>query len=31
MTCLGMNRRIPDGARVRVDGSTGVVTVLSTS
>jgi pyruvate,water dikinase len=24
-------RRIPDGARVRVDGSTGVVTVLSTS
>jgi len=29
VSAVGATRSIPDGARVRVDGSTGVVTVLS--
>jgi hypothetical protein len=28
ISATGATRRIPDGARVRVDGSTGVVTIL---
>lgn len=31
ISATGATRRIPDGARVRVDGSTGVVTVLETA
>ena len=29
VSATGATRNIPDGARVRVDGNTGVVTVLS--
>jgi len=28
ISATGATRRIPDGARIRVDGSTGVVTIL---
>src|SRR6185437_6873563 len=31
VSAIGATRNIPDGARVRVDGNTGVVTILSVS